>query len=196
MLELECQAFASTTSIDCKSRALPDESYYTLRGQMHGPEMDGNLTFHSGEPSRKSQKFAFRGGELDKKPPATESLPNAKFSNVEYLEDAGDLVGCELLIFHVTGRPSGIVVFYVGYWGEPIYTSLPLLNVHADADRTIEFELKLLKGIGKYRLTPSKGKELILLRRDALFHSEAEPIKLAMQSHLLPPGPTARTPSQ
>jgi hypothetical protein len=185
LLGLECQVPSPDIGINCKSHALPDQSYYVLQGQVRGHEMDGNLVLHPGELTGKIREFALQGRELDRKSVAVDDLSDARYSNVRYVEETGDLVGSELFIFHTGGHPSGIIIFYEGYWDEPVYASLPLLNLHAIASRKIEFELKLPEKIGKYRLT-RENNFLILCRTDVPSVPDAQPIKLVRQSNLLP----------
>jgi hypothetical protein len=74
------------------------------------------------------------------------------YSNATYVEEGGDMVGAELWLIRTLDGPAGMIVFYEGYWGEPVRVPLAMsgVSVHEGA---IDFQLRLPGQLGRYRLT-------------------------------------------
>jgi hypothetical protein len=69
-------------------------------------------------------------------PQAAEHPWSGVFSDVVFVEEAGDLVGVEVLLLHLSGQIQGAVTFYEGGPGSPLSFGRP--NVNGD---TISFAL-------------------------------------------------------
>jgi len=171
-----------------KSQDLPDRSHYDFEGVVHGGELQGSLVAHSAPSSSGVKEYAVRGLKLDRTPVTIAQSVAGRYSNVRYVEESGDLVGAELLLFYMDRQISGLVTFYESYWGEPVFVSLPLQSARINGDQIVEFELKLEeRGIGRYIATRKKD-AMTLLRTDMPSAPNAEGVKLLRQPYLLPPG--------
>jgi len=187
LVKLQWGESTPSASLHLRSQGLPDRSYYDFQGVAREAELDGNLVAHVAPPSTEVTEYAVRGRKLDQTPVAIDRTIAGRYSNVRYVEESGDLVGAELLLFRMDRGISGLVTFYESYWGEPVFASLPLRSVRVNGSQTVEFELKLEEGIGKYIATRKKA--IVTLRRtDMPSAPNAEVVELLKQPHLLPEG--------
>jgi hypothetical protein len=79
-----------------------------------------------------------------------QTLPG-RYSNVIYSDEGGDLVGVDIRFFSTSTGMTGMIIFYEGYWDEPVYTPLALSKIEMDG-RTIRFSAQTPSGIARYHL--------------------------------------------
>jgi hypothetical protein len=91
--------------------------------------------------------------------PAQQESP-ARYSNMGYSSEGGDLTGVEIYFFSTPEGTQGMITFYEGYWREPVDTPLLLSEIEIGRGR-IRFSAKTPRGVGRYHL--------ILGPRGALF---------------------------
>jgi hypothetical protein len=186
MVKLQMEQSKPSANIKWTSEAAPDGSTYVLDVTIVGREMSGSLVVRSDSSAPDVQEYAVHGYTLS--PPASgrAPFPAGRYSSARYMEETGDTVGAELLLFLTDRQKAGLIKFNESYWGEPEFVQLVLSNIRILSDRQLEFELKLEQGeIGKYIAT--RKKDAIILRRvDIPSAPGAEVVRLLRQARLLP----------
>ena len=186
MVKLQMEQSQSSASIKLRSEAQPDGSTYTLDVTIAEREVSGSLVVRTEPSAPDVQEYVIHGYRLN--PPASgrARFPAGRYSSIKYMEETGDPVGTELILFLTDTGEAGLIKFNESYWGEPQFVPLVLSNMQIFSDHRLEFSLKLEDGeIGKYIAT--RKKDAIVLRRvDILSAPGAEIVRLPRQRRLLP----------
>lgn len=133
---------------------------YHFTGEIHDATMRGTLKRLDNVPSGSSKEFVVEaelvgGGR-------TGLQQSGRFSNIEYNEDAGDLVGVELMLASKNRRDTkGIITFYIGYWGEDAFTPMLLNNVQNIGNQRIKFDLRFGNFRQSYVITVYKDRAVL-----------------------------------
>lgn len=186
IIELYPEQSQSAVSLKLTSKELSDGSKYSFQGRITGNELNGSLVIENPLATSESHTYALKGFRLN--PPARKvtGFPAGRYSNSRYLEESGDPIGAELILFLTNGQSAGLIKFNESYWGEPPFVPLALSNIRIVSSQKLEFELRLEDGkMGRYAATRKKH-VLTLQRIDILTAPNAEPIDLLKQSKLLP----------
>lgn len=185
IIELYPEQSQSAVSLTLTSKELSDGSKYRLQCGITGNEFNGSLVIENPLATSKSQTYALRGFRFDPPTRKVTRFPAGRYSNSRYMEESGDPVGVELLLFLTGSQNAGLIKFNESYWGEPEFVPLVLSNIRIISAQKLEFELKLENGeIGRYAAT-RKRDTLILRRIDISTAPDAEPVKLVKQRQLL-----------
>lgn len=75
----------------------------------------------------------------------------AHFSNEDYSEEAGDLLGMDLRFFATDSGNKGVITFYEGYWDEPIMVTMAITDVKVKTQQ-VYFSAVTPKGTTNYLL--------------------------------------------
>lgn len=184
IIELYPEKSHSAVSLTLTSKETPDGKY-TLEGDITGNELNGSLVIENPSATSKSHTYALKGFRLN--PPARKvtRFPAGRYSNSAYLEESGDPIGAELILFLTNGQSAGLIKFNESYWGEPSFVPLILSNILTISSQKLEFELRLGdEGIGKYSLTRQGG--AVILNRVDVPTTKGSQFKLMKKSTLLP----------
>jgi hypothetical protein len=107
----------------------------------------------------------------------------ARFSNVRYVDESGDLVGVDIRFFTTKTGTEGMIVDYEGNWVDPTFTPLALLHVERDSKGVIRFTTESPSGVVRFQLLPTSTGTI--LKRVGMPHEEGVSLK---KSHTaLPP---------
>jgi hypothetical protein len=179
----------STLEVEGETSGDPDESHYAFRGIIEGESLRGTMTIRSGTSASLVQELEVRGSQVV--PSNSRGRDNlfGRYSNVRYIQETGDLKGAELLIFRSNRQLAGLIVFYEGYWGEPVFVGIPLSEIHSPTRQKVEFRLKLHAGVGLYSASRVHG-TLVLRRVGIAPAQDAKGISLVRQPHFLPEAAT------
>jgi len=187
MIELYPEPFQSSISLALASKEQSDGRKYTFEGEISERELKGSLVVRDPLTKPQSQTYAVKGFKLNQLSSKIGRFPSGRFSNSRYIEEAGDVVGAELVLFFTGGQNAGLIKFNESYWGEPVFMPLALSNIRIISSQKIEFELRLGdEGTGKYTMT-RHGDAMILKRLDVPTVPGSE-CKLLKEPRLLPEG--------
>ena len=128
IIELYQEKSHSAVSLTLTSKETPDGKY-KFEGDITGNELNGSLVIENPSATSKSQTYALKGFRLN--PPARKGtrFPAGRYSNSGYLEESGDPIGAELILFLTKGQSAGLIKFNESYWGEPSFVPLILSNI-------------------------------------------------------------------
>jgi hypothetical protein len=186
IVKLQMEQSQSSGSIKLRSEAQPDGSTYILDVIIAERQVSGNLVIRIEPSTPDVQDYIVNGYRLH--PPASgrARFPAGRYSSIRYMEETGDPVGTELLLFLTDKEEAGLIKFNESYWGEPQFVPLALSNIRLFSDHKLEFDLKLEDGeIGRYIATRKKD-AIILHRVDVHSAPGAEIVRLPRQLRLLP----------
>ena len=186
VVELQMTEEPSSTSIKLKSNKLPDGSTYILSVTITGTEIQGSLIVRPDSSAPDGQSYLIQGFRLSPPSEAVPDFPAGRYSNSRYIEESGDAVGAELVLFLTKHQLAGLIKFNESYWDEPVFVPLSLSNIRIVSDQKLEFDLKLEdNNVGTY-VALRRKRAIILRRLDVPSNPEAPPIILARQATLLP----------
>lgn len=127
---------------------------YVLDLAIQGDRVRGSIKITFDSPEFSTQTFPLDGSELDREIQGANASFGSRFSNVKFIEESGDTVGAELLLFKTRGKDAGLITFFESYWGEPNFVSFELVDLCMPAKRKYAFNLKLGNGqTGNYIAT-------------------------------------------
>lgn len=138
---MEEMTISGSGEIALKTKLLQSGSYFLVRGKLSSHKLDGVLMVEPTKENPEGGKFNVHGDEIEELAASAGQLPVGRYSNVRFVEDSGDLVGSEMLVFPVNGKLVALVTFYDGYWGEPVF--VPLMGKVAKLGRGSSFEIEL-----------------------------------------------------
>ena len=176
----------SSVSIKLRSQESPNGSYCSFDGTVTGPKIRGTLVLGGDSSTSDVNSYSVEGYEINPPAKSVAGFPPGRYSNSEYVEESGDAVGAELILFLTESRYVGLIKFNEGYWGEPEFVPLVLLNTRIISPQKLAFELQLREGaVGKY-IAILKKNAITLRRIDIPSAPDAEVVRLRRQLHLLP----------
>jgi hypothetical protein len=108
-----------------------------------------------------------------------------RYSSKRYIQEAGDLLGADLVILNFGQHLSGIICFYGDDWGEPDFTPLVLENPRWSGKGELNFEVIYDGKSAKYSLAIS-GHSAKLARTDLADQPPGEHMLLILQRDLFP----------
>lgn len=185
IIELYPEQSQSAVSLRLASKELSDGSKYRFQGGITGNELNGSLVVENTLATSKSQTYSVKGFKLNPPTRKVTRFPAGRYSSSRYLEESGDPIGAELILFLTNGQSAGLIKFNESYWGEPPFVPLALSNIRIVSSQKLEFELKLGdKGTGKYSLTRQGG--AAILERVDVPTTKGSQFKLVKEGTLLP----------
>jgi hypothetical protein len=187
MTELQIVEPQSNVMIKMKSKERLGGMQCIFDGMLYEQnKIQGTLVIGGGPAELKTEKYQVQGYALKRKSAHDERFPGGRYSNVKYLEESGDSVGAELLLYFAEDQTTGLIKFNESYWGEPEFVPLVLSNIHIISSRKLRFELKLEGGvIGKY-VAESEKDAVVLSRVDIPSSPDIGPIRMQRQARFLP----------
>ena len=186
MVKLQLEPSQSSASIRLTSEAQSDGSTYVLDVRIAGREASGSLIVRAESSAPDVQKYTVHGYRLSPPERGRAGFPAGRYSSIKYMEETGDPVGAELLLFLTDREKAGLIKFNDSYWDEPEFVPLVLSNIRIISDQRLEFDLKLEDNtVGTYVALRRKG-AIILRRVDVPTAPGTQPIILPRQPTLLP----------
>jgi hypothetical protein len=139
-INVHAQENPSNNELTFNSDLFADDRFYSFKGHSSGRDIVGRL-----ELSTKN------GSTILKTPVTIKKLRNLldttnrepklmHYSNAEFIQESGDVIGAEIWIVSTGKEMTGFVVFYESYWGEPVQIPLAMKRI-GKAGTTITFDL-------------------------------------------------------
>jgi len=128
--------------------------HFSFDGKATGSAIEGTIKLNN-TGTKEIRETHAKLSLLEK--PWLKTSGSQRYSNAEYNEDAGDLVGADLILLSENEGSTGVMSFYVGYWGEPGHVPLFVSNVRKSRDGNFAFSLSFEAKSKEYvaKRTPS-----------------------------------------
>ena len=185
MIQLYPEQSQSNVSLMLTSKELSDGSKYRFEAGITGDELKGSLIIRDPLTTPTSRTYTVQGFRLNLPTSKVGRFPAGRYSSSRYIEESGDSVGAELLLFLTEGQYAGLIKFNESYWGEPEFVPLVLRNIRIISSQKLEFDLRLGdQETGSYSATRRGG--TVILERLNLPTGQDAQCKLIRQRTLLP----------
>ncbi len=146
---------------------------YQFNGTLKSEELNGDIQLNT-RSGNTEYLCEITTTELPAQNAPTKSKPQvspSRYSNVYYVNESGDLIGVDIRFFSTSRGTQGMIVFYEGYWDEPVDMPLALSQIKMDKG-TIRFATETPNGIAHYHLllTSTGG----IFNRDDVPHEKGD----------------------
>lgn len=135
-----------------------DEIFFQFKGRVNGSSLVGTLKIINGSSLTTEKEFHVEASRL--RHPRTNGKWTGRYENIEYVEDAGELVGAELILLSDSGPYRGMLTFYGSSWVLSTYQPLLLTDVKDLGPNKSEFVLRW-RGTRSFSLTFSRLKTVV-----------------------------------
>jgi len=157
--------------------------HFSFEGKSSESTIDGTIKLEDTE-TKEVRETHLKLSPLEKSELKTSET--RRYSNAHYYEEAGDLVGADLLLFSENGDLTGVAGFYVGYWGEPDHVPLFVSNIKKSPDGNFVFHLSF-EGKSKEYLAKHTPSGLIVAPTHLETWEMVRKITLKKTQPLIPP---------
>lgn len=154
---LPCDSEGKARKSICSRRTCRTALFYLFTGRKSGKAIIGKIELRSAADRAEilAEDVTLRTLDdlLDSRPGSGARLGH--YSNLEYIEESGDLIGSEVWIASGEEKAIGFIVFYESYWGEATQTPLAMNRLsRTPLGWSFELESFGIQGrkTGKYRL--------------------------------------------
>jgi len=186
MLRLRVDHWDEHGQLRFKSLPFADENtYYSFDGKSDGQTLSGKLERIRGTTSTTEKIYEIEAARMADRGKSTRL--RTRYSNIEYVEQAGELLGAEVILFRESSQIRGVITFYGHYWGQFTYSPLLLTKVSEEGTNRIGFVLHSRLGSRTFSMTLSREAAILSPKH---LESWEEPSRLFLkkvESSLPPP---------
>ena len=127
---------------------------YRFTGTLKAGEITGQIEVVEPRADLPKDLCRIAATELPSQESSTTAESPARYSNMAYSSEGGDLTGVDIRFFSTRQGTQGMITFYESYWFEPVNRPLMLSQVEVDKTR-IRFAVETSAGVGHYHLVPT-----------------------------------------
>jgi len=160
---------------------------YQLNGTFKSDELAGDIQLVDVRSGNSEYLCEITATELPPQNSHTNPSPlvsPSRFSNTHYVNESGDLIGVDIRIFSTDKGAQGMIVFYEGYWDEPVDTPLALSQIKMNKG-SIQFATETPSAVAHYHLLLTSAGGL-LYRDDVQREKGDKGVRLRKKQKVLP----------